>query len=95
MEIFLSYLFKLFSCIYINWAVYLFEKKHSSMPVPGSWYVNKTNHAINVIPLNLCSSALILMLLGKSFRSYSPCKAPGVTAVILGDNKDNNKRKVY
>lgn len=65
------------------------------MPIPASWHVNKTNHAINIKPLNLCSNALILMLLGKSFCSYSPCKALGVTAVVLGDNKGYNKRKGY
>lgn len=39
-------------------------------------------------------SALILVLLGKSFCFCSPCKVPGVTEVGLGDNKDNNKGKV-
>lgn len=65
------------------------------MPVPGSWHVNKTNHAINIKPLNLYSNALILMLLVKSFRSSSPCKVPGVMVVVLRDNKDSNKRKVF
>lgn len=72
--------------------VYLFGKI-SSMPIHGSWHIHKTNHAINIIPLNLCSSTLILMLLGRSFHSDFLGEAPGVTAVVLGD--DDNKRKVY
>lgn len=73
--------------------VYLFGKT-SSVPVHGSWNAYKTNHAINIIPLNLYSNTLILMLLGRSFRFDFLCEAPGVIAVVLGD-EDDTKRKVY